>query len=105
MECPKYSIMELEMSAKGIVAKVQDGESGDIMKNLERVMDVKLELVVRIGEISMNLKDVLNLHPGSILEVERMADEPLELQIGGKVLVKGEVVTVGESLGLRVIKK
>jgi flagellar motor switch protein FliN/FliY len=73
-------------------------------KNIERIMDLKLELVVRIGYISMKLKDVLDLYPGSILEVDKSADGPLELVIGNKKLAEGEVVTVGENLGLRIIK-
>ncbi len=53
----------------------------------------------------MNFKDVLDLYPGSILEIDKNADAPLELSIGPKKLAKGEVVTVGENLGLRIIKK
>ena len=73
-------------------------------ENISRVLDVKLEISVKIGELPMKLKDVLDLHPGSIMEIEKSADAPLSLEIGNKEIAKGQVVTVGESLGLRIIK-
>ncbi len=71
--------------------------------NLERVLDVKLSMVVKIGNLPMKLKDVLNLHPGSIMELENSADAPLPLTIGEKEIARGEVITIGESLGLRLM--
>lgn len=72
--------------------------------NIDRVLDVNLELTVQIGSIKLNLYDILELTPGSVLEIERDADEPLDLQIGEKIIASGEVVTVGEKLGLRIKK-
>ncbi len=79
-------------------------EASSYMKNLDRVLDVKLEVAVKIGELPMKLKDILNLHPGAIIEIEKNADSPLPLQIGNKEIARGEVVTIGENLGLRIIK-
>lgn len=85
---------------------VSDGQGSDpIVDNLDRVLDVDLELVVKIGDLKMRLKDVLDLHPGSIIEIDQSVDAPLNLLIGSKVLAEGEVVTIGESLGLRIKKK
>ena len=75
------------------------------VKNIERILDINLELTVKIGDLKMKLKDVLDLHPGAILEIEKNADSPLDLQVGNKILASGEVVTVGENLGLRINKK
>ena len=75
------------------------------VKNIERILDINLELTVKIGDIKMTLRDVLDLHPGAILEIEKNADSPLDLQVGSKILASGEVVTVGENLGLRINKK
>jgi flagellar motor switch protein FliN/FliY len=77
----------------------------EALNNIDRILDINLELVVQIGTLKMRLKDVLDLYPGSILEIEKNADAPLDLSIGTKKLAKGEVVTVGENLGLRIIKK
>ncbi len=81
------------------------GANQDQAKNIGRVLDLKLELTVKIGELPMQLRDVLELHPGSILEIPCSADAPLALEIGKKVLASGEVVTVGENLGLRIMKE
>jgi len=74
-------------------------------RNMDRILDIKLELVVKIGHLNMKFKDVLELYPGSILEIDKNADGPLDLVIGNKKLAEGEVVTVGENLGLRIIKR
>lgn len=89
-------------------SEVETSSSGGLssaVNNIERVMDIDLELTVKIGDLDMKLKDVLDLGPGSIIEVERNADAPLDLLVGKKVLAKGEVVTIGENLGLRITKK
>ena len=75
------------------------------IRNIDRILDINLELTVKIGERGMSLQEVLNLHSGSIIEIDTNADTPLDLQIAGKVLAQGEVVTVGENLGLRIIRK
>jgi flagellar motor switch protein FliN len=79
--------------------------SDGAIKNMDRILDIKLELVVKIGTLNMKFKDVLDLFPGSVLEIDKNADGPLELVIGNKKLAEGEVVTVGENLGLRIIKR
>ena len=73
-------------------------------ENLGRVLDINLESTVKIGNIAMKLKDILELHPGSIMEIEKSVDLPLDLQIGDKKIAKGEVVTINENLGLKLTK-
>jgi flagellar motor switch protein FliN/FliY len=85
--------------------EVSEGRSEESGKNVDRILDINLELVVRIGSLNMKFKDVLDLYPGSILEIDKNADGPLDLMIGTKKLAEGEVVTVGESLGLRILKR
>lgn len=75
------------------------------IRNVERILDINLELIVKIGTLRMRLKDVLDLHPGSILEITKNTEEPLGLSIGEKELARGEVVTIGENLGLRILQK
>ena len=75
------------------------------VKNIERVLDVKLEFTVKLGQLNMRLREILELNPGSILELDKNVDAPLNLQIGDKVLAKGEVVTIGENIGLRIVSK
>ncbi|MBU1863686.1 MAG: FliM/FliN family flagellar motor switch protein [Candidatus Omnitrophica bacterium] len=81
----------------------------DIMnkvKNIERVLDVNVEVRVEIGELKVKLKEVLDLQNGSIIELEKSVENALfDLQVGEKVVAQGEVVTVGENLGIRIVKK
>lgn len=93
-----------EISAVEESSEASEKDNGSI-KNIERVLDVDLELIVKIGELRMRLRDVLDLHSGSIIEIDRSVDSPLDLLIGSKILAQGEVVTVGESLGLRIKKR
>ena len=92
-----------ELTRKATEASVN--QEIDQVKNIERIIDINLELRVKIGDLTMKLRDVLDLYPGSILEIDKNADAPLDLTVGEKKLAKGEVVTVGESLGLRILKK
>jgi len=78
--------------------------STDVTERLGRVLDVDLKLSVKIGELDMKLQSILDLHPGLILELEKLADAPLDLYVGDNVIGHGEVVTIGEKLGIRIIK-
>jgi len=72
-------------------------------ENMENILNVKLIAHVNIGELRMHLKDLLNLIPGSIIEVQKNIEEPLGLSINNeKEVAHGEVVTIGENLGLRL---
>jgi len=105
VEPSKQETSSAVSEAAAAASLIEEDRSGEALNNLGRILDIKLELVVQIGTLDMKLKDVLDLYPGSILEIEKNADAPLELTIGPKKLAKGEVVTVGENLGLRIIKK
>ena len=70
--------------------------------NLDLLMDVELDATLRFGERPMLLRDVLELGPGAVVELDRQIDEPVELLVGGKVIARGEVVVVDGNYGLRV---
>ena len=70
--------------------------------NLELVLDVELPLVVRFGRTVMSLKALSGLGPGSIVDMGRSPDDPVELLVSDKVIAYGEVVIVDGSYGLRV---
>jgi len=73
------------------------------VENMEHILNVKVIAHVNIGELRMHLRDLLNLIPGSIIEVQKNIEEPLGLSVNNeKEIAHGEVVTVGESLGLRL---
>jgi flagellar motor switch protein FliN/FliY len=65
-------------------------------------MDVELNVLLRFGQREMPLRDVLDLTSGSIIELDRQVDDPVELLLDGKVIARGEAVIVDGNYGLRV---
>lgn len=70
--------------------------------NLDLVLDIRLLATARLGRVEMPIGDVLNLGPGSILEIAHLVDEPIELLINDKLIARGDVVVVDEKFGLRI---
>ena len=77
---------------------------GDVVAphNLKLVMDVELNVSLRFGQRQLPLREVLELGSGSVIELDRMADEPVELYLDGKLIARGEAVVVDGNYGLRV---
>lgn len=75
---------------------------GEENKNLELVMDVTLNLTVELGKTEISIKDVLELTRGSVIELDRVAGEPVDLLANGKLIAKGEVVVIEDNFGLRI---
>lgn len=75
---------------------------GEENKNLSLVMDVTLNLSVELGKTELSIKDVLELTRGSVIELERVAGEPVDLMANGKLIAKGEVVVIEDNFGLRI---
>ena len=70
--------------------------------NIDRLMDVGLNLSVELGRKDMQIKEILNLGPGKIIELDKLAGEPVDLLVNGRLLAKGEVVVVDENFGVRI---
>lgn len=75
---------------------------GEINKNLDILMDIKLQLTVELGRTELPIKKVLELTRGSIIELEKVAGEPVELYANGKLIANGEVVVIEDNFGLRI---
>ncbi len=69
---------------------------------LERLRDVPVELAVEIGRTRMTIGETLALGPGSIVTLNRLAGEPVDLLVNGKPIARGEVVVIAEEFGLRI---
>ncbi len=70
--------------------------------NLDLLMDVSIPVSVEIGRADVHLQEVLDLVPGSVVTLDKKADEPIDLRVNGKLVARGEVVLVDDSYGLRV---
>jgi flagellar motor switch protein FliN len=86
----------------GIPAAAADGAPAVHPMNLKLVMDVELNVSLRFGQRQLPLREVLELASGSVIELDRMVDEPVELLLDGKVIARGEAVIVDGNYGLRV---
>lgn len=71
-------------------------------RNLDLIMDVPLEFSVVLGRAKKTIKEVLALGNGSVVELTKLADEPLEIYVNGKLIAHGEVVVINESFGIRI---
>lgn len=75
---------------------------GDAADGLRRLAQVRVELSVEIGRTRMSLGEALALGPGSVIALDRMADQPVDLLVNGKLVARGEVVVIDSEYGLRV---
>ena len=76
--------------------------SSEEMKNIALIMDVKLPVKVRIGKKRMLLKDVLNMDIGSVIELNQLANDPLDILVDNHVIAQGEVVIVDGNFGVQI---
>ncbi len=86
-------------------ARFEDFSDGLISvekKNISLIMDVPLEVTVELGRTQKLIKDILELSPGSIIELDKLAGEPVDILVNGKRIAKGEVVVIDESFGVRI---
>ena len=71
-------------------------------ENINLIMDVPLEVTVELGRTSKSIQDILEFAPGTIIELDKIAGEPIDVLVNGKFVAKGEVVVIEESFGVRV---
>ena len=72
--------------------------------NLDLLLDVPLEITVELGRANRKVRDVLALGPGSIVELNKLAGEPVDMLVNGKLIAKGEVVVIDENFAVRIIE-
>ena len=70
--------------------------------NLDRILDIPLLLSAQLGSTRMLIKDLLQLGPGSIVELDKLAGEPLEILVNERLVARGEVVMVNEKFAIRL---
>lgn len=72
------------------------------IKNIDLIMDVPLDISVVLGRTKKSIQDILNLGAGSLIELDKLAEEPVEILVNGKQIALGEVVVVDENFGVRI---
>ena len=71
-------------------------------ENIDLIMDVSLEVTVELGRTKKSISDILDFGPGKIIELNKIAGEPIDVLVNGKYVAKGEVVVIEESFGVRI---
>lgn len=116
MQMPMQGIPAMQMPVQGVMPmqqpiNVQPAQfqnfSGNTagfagQENIGLIMDVPLEVTVELGRTSKSISEILEFSPGTIIELDRIAGEPIDVLVNGKFVAKGEVVVIEESFGIRV---
>jgi flagellar motor switch protein FliN len=83
-----------------LVTQAAAGTAADA--DLSLVFDLPVELAVEIGRTTMTIRETLAIAPGSLIQLNRLAGEPVDLLVNGHLIARGEVVAIDEEFGLRV---
>ncbi|MBK9948313.1 MAG: flagellar motor switch protein FliN [Nitrospira sp.] len=81
---------------------VQDSETGGSSKNIDFILDIPMNVAVYVGSTKMAIRDLLQLAQGSVIELDKLAGEPMEVMVNNKLVARGEVVVVNEKFGIRL---
>ncbi|MCM8855783.1 MAG: flagellar motor switch protein FliN [Candidatus Thiodiazotropha sp. (ex Lucinoma kastoroae)] len=77
-------------------------ESGNDAVNMDSILDVPVTISMEIGRTKINIRNLLQLNQGSVVELDRLAGEPMDVLVNGTLIAQGEVVVVNEKFGLRL---
>jgi flagellar motor switch protein FliN/FliY len=76
--------------------------AGEATRNFDLLLDIPLEVTVEIGRTRLAIRDLLQLGPGSVMELAKAAGEPLDVLVNGKPIARGEAVMVNDRFGVRL---
>ncbi len=79
-----------------------DKSQAQMQREMDFLLDIPLEISVELGRTNMLIKDLLQLGQGSVVELGKIAGEPMEILVNGKLVARGEVVVVNEKFGIRL---
>jgi len=101
-QTPQQPARERVQVQKPVFASFEDTSEPTQKRNLDLILDVPLEFSVVLGKTKKTIKDVLALGAGSVVELNKLADEQLEVYVNGKLIAQGEVVIINENFGIRI---
>lgn len=81
--------------------ELTDESAGDAV-NMDSILDVPVTISMEIGRTKINIRNLLQLNQGSVVELDRLAGEPMDVLVNGTLIAQGEVVVVNEKFGLRL---
>lgn len=87
---------------KAAFRPLKESSASTVPRNIDLILDVPLEISVVLGRTKKSIKDILNLGTGSLIELDKLAEEPVEILVNGKIVAYGEVIVVDENFGVRI---
>jgi len=99
---PQMAMQNVNVQPAQFQSFSADGSGLVGQENISLIMDVPLEVTVELGRTNKSISEILNFAPGTIIELERIAGEPIDVLVNGKFVAKGEVVVIEESFGVKV---
>ncbi len=94
----KEGLEKVAAAAQGVA----DATKGKSMRNLDFLMDVTLQITVEVGRARLTIQDILQLGQGSVIELTKLAGEPLDIFVNNRQIARGEAVIVNEKFGVRL---
>ncbi len=91
-----------DMTEAAPLSQLEPEVSDDPLGKLDFILDVPLQITVNLGSTKMLIKELLQLGQGSVVELEKMAGDPMDVLIGDRLIARGEVVVVNEKFGIRL---
>lgn len=89
------------MTDKAEHSEAKVGNQGQ--KNLDFILDIPLQLTVELGRTKLLVRDVLQLNQGAVVELSKLAGEPLDVFVNSKLVARGEAVVVNDKFGIRLV--
>ncbi len=83
--------------------KIEATEVDHDRKNLDFILDIPLQVTVELGRTKLLVKDILQLNQGAVVELTKLAGEPLDIFVNSKLVARGEAVVVNEKFGVRLV--
>jgi len=83
--------------------KPEENETALDAKKLEFILDIPLQVTVELGRTKLLVKDILGLNQGAVVELSKLAGEPLDIFVNSKLVARGEAVVVNEKFGVRLV--
>ncbi len=100
---PNDVVVDDESLTKEVIFETLSPESTDVKKqDINLILDIPVNLSVELGRTKMAIKDLLNLTQGSVISLDGLAGEPLDILINGYLIAQGEIVVVGDNYGVRI---
>lgn len=102
---PQYQQQPVQNNVNVQPAQFQNFDIGAVMQqkeNIDIIKEVPLEVTVELGRTNKLIKEILEFSPGTVIELDKLAGEPIDILVNGKFIAKGEVVVIDENFGIRI---